>query len=50
MYCTYLGLLGGDVDVLGELHEPALGLRQEVKLRLVHGQVPVEAGLGLPVL
>ena len=71
---------GGEVDVLGELHEAALGLGQEVELRLVqgqvpgealdlvaehlylpvlvsdlpvlvgHGQVPLEAGLGLPVL
>ena len=69
----YLSLLGGEVDVLGELHEAALGLGQEVKLRLVqgqvpgealnlvaedgdllvlvgHGEVPLEAGLGLPVL
>ena len=69
----YLGLLGGQVDVLGELDEAALGLGQEVQLRLVqgevpgealdlvaelgdllvlvgHGEIPLEAGLGLPVL
>ena len=69
----YLCLLGGEVDVLGELHEASLGLGQEVELRLVegqvpgealdlvtedgdllvlvgHGEVPLETGLGLPVL